>query len=193
MKELDVLKNLGLTKYEAAVYLVLLKLGKATVGEICKESNTPRPRVYDTLESLERKGFVMRYAEKPVMYSAVPPEIALNVFKDRIFQELSEKIELAKKELSKMEQSPPPTNIQVIKNTGLFLKKVEQLASKGDTVIVPETYREMIKNLPEHTEFVKSDHAILIDDHVLFPLGNEHYLWIKSREFRDKIIDLMKK
>ncbi len=193
MKEFDVLKNLGLTKYEAVVYLVLLKLGKATVGEICKESNTPRPRVYDTLESLERKGFVIRQAEKPVTYSAVPPEIALDVFRDRIIHELSEKIELAKKELGKMEKSPPPTNIQVIKNTSLFFKKVEELASKGDSIIIPETYKSVIKNLPGHTEFIKSDHAIVIDDHVLLPLGNEHYLWIKSKEFKNRILELMRK
>jgi sugar-specific transcriptional regulator TrmB len=56
---LHFLKLMGLTLYEAKVYYTLLSSQKfLTPREIYKEAGIPQPRLYDTLESLQKKGFI---------------------------------------------------------------------------------------------------------------------------------------
>ena len=49
------LKSLGLTKYEALVYIALLKVAGATATEIHEISGVPRASVYRVLDRLTRK------------------------------------------------------------------------------------------------------------------------------------------
>ncbi len=66
-------ERFGLREYEVKVYLALLK-GRATLKEVAATSKVPIPRVYDTVRSLEDKGFVQRTPKGP---AAEPPRIAL--------------------------------------------------------------------------------------------------------------------
>ncbi|MFA6462329.1 MAG: helix-turn-helix domain-containing protein [Candidatus Woesearchaeota archaeon] len=50
------LEKLGLTRNESVVYISLLKLGSTSAQHLIKESELHRSRVYDALESLQRKG-----------------------------------------------------------------------------------------------------------------------------------------
>ena len=62
-----------LSLYEAKTYLSLLD-GNNNVKTISRDSGVPLPRIYDTLRSLENKGFVKKKNKK---YTSVEPEIAL--------------------------------------------------------------------------------------------------------------------
>ena len=62
-----------LSLYEAKTYLSLLD-GNNNVKTISRDSGVPLPRIYDTLRSLEDKGFVKKKNKK---YTPVEPEIAL--------------------------------------------------------------------------------------------------------------------
>ncbi len=63
----------GLHSYEVKVYVALLK-GRRTPRDISATSKVPLPRVYDTLRSLDGKGFIQHTADGP---AANPPRIAL--------------------------------------------------------------------------------------------------------------------
>lgn len=67
------LVQLGLKEYEARVYIALVGLGEANVRRVHEVSGIPRPRVYDVLNALDRKGFVEIRQESPLLYRAVPP------------------------------------------------------------------------------------------------------------------------
>lgn len=68
------LKNsFKLSLYEAKTYQSLLE-GIQTVKSISRDSGVPLPRIYDTLNSLENKGFVKKINKK---YIPVEPEMAL--------------------------------------------------------------------------------------------------------------------
>ncbi|MBN1160192.1 MAG: TrmB family transcriptional regulator [Candidatus Diapherotrites archaeon] len=67
---LDLLSKLGLNQYESRTYYALSKNGSATAGKISALAKIPRPRQYDVLASLEKKGFVMVQPGRPVKYSA---------------------------------------------------------------------------------------------------------------------------
>ena len=63
-----------LNLYEARVYLSLLR-GPMETKEIANVSKVPLPRTYDTLSSLESKGFVERKSDS---FSAISPRDALD-------------------------------------------------------------------------------------------------------------------
>jgi sugar-specific transcriptional regulator TrmB len=55
---LDNLISIGLTSGEARVFLSLLKMGSAKVGQIVKDSHVSYSKVYDVLDRLSSKGLV---------------------------------------------------------------------------------------------------------------------------------------
>lgn len=69
------LNKIGLTDAEAKVYLTLLKKGSATGYEASKSSAVPRSKIYNVLETLVMKGFIL-YSEEENnnRYAAVPME-----------------------------------------------------------------------------------------------------------------------
>lgn len=67
------LNRIGLTDAEAKVYLALLKTGSMTGYEASKYSSVPRSKIYNVLESLVMKGFIL-YSEEESSnrYASVP-------------------------------------------------------------------------------------------------------------------------
>ena len=87
-----------LNLYETKVWLALLGKGMASVGEVATISRVPRSRVYDVLESLEKKGFAIVKMGKPVKYLGIKPQIILERIKGDIRKNAEEKVrELYKK------------------------------------------------------------------------------------------------
>jgi sugar-specific transcriptional regulator TrmB len=66
-------ESFGLTTYEAKAYVSLLRR-RMRAPEVASLSGIPLSRTYDTLRSLERKGFAL---ESEGMYGAVKPATAL--------------------------------------------------------------------------------------------------------------------
>lgn len=72
------LEELGLTNYEARVYLALIRRDVFTAAEVAREAQVPRQRVYDVLEGLTRRQLAVLHPGKVAGYSAVAPEIAVD-------------------------------------------------------------------------------------------------------------------
>src|SRR5512137_1973753 len=81
---IDCLKSLGLTKYEALVYIALLKLVSATASEIHEISDVPRASVYTVIDQLLDKGLVSVSQSAPKRFAAFPPEDAIARLMDSI-------------------------------------------------------------------------------------------------------------
>ncbi len=65
------LKEIGMSEYEAKVYVILSALRVASAREIHEQTNIPRGRVYETLSSLAQKGFIVSSGASPVRYAPV--------------------------------------------------------------------------------------------------------------------------
>ncbi|WP_412543593.1 helix-turn-helix domain-containing protein [Longispora sp. K20-0274] len=74
---LNELLTLGLTRYEARVYLALIRRDRFTPTEAAREAGIPRQRIYDVLESLADRGLVRLRPGQTVHYSAIDPVVAL--------------------------------------------------------------------------------------------------------------------
>ncbi len=67
------LMDLGLQRYEAEVYRVLVELGEATVREIATKCSVPREKIYFILKNLEQSGIVRLVEKEPKKYIPLPP------------------------------------------------------------------------------------------------------------------------
>lgn len=70
----QVLESLGLSGYESKAYSGLLQENPVTGYQLSKISGVPRSRIYETLERLRRKGFVLTQEGKPATYMPVAGE-----------------------------------------------------------------------------------------------------------------------
>jgi len=71
------LKRIGLTEYEAKVYLALIKLRNATGGQISKESKVPHGKTYESLISLSEKRLITIIPVEPKMFKLIEPKRGL--------------------------------------------------------------------------------------------------------------------
>jgi sugar-specific transcriptional regulator TrmB len=72
-----VLHEVGLTEYETRAYLILLERGVMTASEVSEHGGIPYSKVYETLNSLERKGWVEVERGRPSRYFPKAPSEAL--------------------------------------------------------------------------------------------------------------------
>jgi sugar-specific transcriptional regulator TrmB len=99
---LQTLQSLGLNEYESKVYVTLSLLGPAKASEISKQSEVPRSKIYEVLESLIEKQMVEVSQEKPKMFRAIAPEVAIKTMlnaKEEEFSILKKKAKAIIKEL----------------------------------------------------------------------------------------------
>lgn len=75
------LKRIGLTDYEANAYLLLLEKGALTAKQISYGAQIPYSKVYQTLNSLEKKGWIESTRKRPSKYFPKSPETALKTAK----------------------------------------------------------------------------------------------------------------
>jgi len=98
----DKLKVLGLTQYEIKTFLLLVRSSALTADNIHQQTNIPTPRIYDTIESLEKKGLVRTIPGRPKRFEALSPELALKNYlshKEKEYQNELEKISRISRDL----------------------------------------------------------------------------------------------
>ena len=126
----------SLNLYEVKLWTALLSRGVSTAGELSDIADVPRSRTYDVLESLERKGFVIVKAEKPIRYMAISPNEVL----DRVDTRLKEKAEMQTKRLVDLRDSD-------------ILKELSLLYKQGIEPMQPTDFSGSLKgrhNLYDH-------------------------------------------
>ncbi len=79
----EALERLGLTNYEAKVFIALQRLGSGSARDVAEESDVPRPQVYSTAESLEARGLVDVQRSDPIRYRPVELEEAKTRLRNR--------------------------------------------------------------------------------------------------------------
>jgi sugar-specific transcriptional regulator TrmB len=79
-----VLHEVGLTEYETRAYLILLERGVMTASEVSEHGGVPYSKVYETLNSLERKGWVEAERGRPSRYFPKAPSEALEAARLRL-------------------------------------------------------------------------------------------------------------
>jgi sugar-specific transcriptional regulator TrmB len=79
-KILDTLSELGFTKVEAKVYILIIKMGAIRAKDITKSLQISKQRLYPILKNLQSKGIVNKSLERPARFSAISFEKMLDLF-----------------------------------------------------------------------------------------------------------------
>lgn len=85
---LPTLQKLGLTYYEAKVYLSLMTLGVAKPSAIAEESGVPRTKIYEVLKKLEKDKWVNIENSRPATVTPTYPRKVLEERKLRFNHEI---------------------------------------------------------------------------------------------------------
>jgi len=130
---IDLLRKLGLNKYETEAYLNLISMGSSSAYNLSIKSNVPFGRIYDSLKVLEQKGLVEVIPSKPKKYKAVEPKTALNGLIDD--------------EANKLDQLRADVNEA--------FKKLSKAASSSELVSVTTGKTNFAKKVAEHFNYKK--------------------------------------
>ncbi len=84
------LKELGLTNYETRAYIALLERGVLTASEVSEDSGVPYSKIYETLTSLERKGWIETEHSRPGRYYPKAPSEALAMAKLQLDEKMTQ-------------------------------------------------------------------------------------------------------
>ncbi|MDO5848742.1 MAG: helix-turn-helix domain-containing protein [Methanobrevibacter sp.] len=87
-EDIETLRKIGLTTYEATAYITLASLISATAVEVSKSSQIPRSKIYEVLKSLAEKEFIEIETGRPLKYNIKPPITTINKQKEKLNTEL---------------------------------------------------------------------------------------------------------
>ncbi|MHA1409117.1 MAG: TrmB family transcriptional regulator [Candidatus Odinarchaeia archaeon] len=133
------LRELGFTKYEAKVYIVLATEGSLNPTEIADRSGVPRPNVYRVLEKLEADGYARKEAvQRGARYLALPLDEVVN----KLETKLKEKEEAVKnlkeliKDFSPLEIVSASETMWLVNGTDEIRKLIEKLIKKSEKELI---------------------------------------------------------
>lgn len=129
-RALSALEALGLTGSEVKAYVALLRGGTMTASDVSREARIPYSKVYDALESLHSRGWVEEQKSRPIVYTAKPPDTALEELRSSHETERKVREQVALEELmgiyvSRGEQERP--DIWIMRGTNEILSRVKNL------------------------------------------------------------------
>jgi len=124
------LRELGLTDYEARTYAVLVSAGPSSAGELSKLANVPYSRIYDILSRLERRGWVEIQSGRPARYRAkAPAEVVrlLKIEQERRLKELGEGVTKELEPLYERRVEAKRPDIWIIRGESNLLAKAGEM------------------------------------------------------------------
>ena len=138
-----ILRDIGLTEYEAKVYLALLDMGKSTSGEILNRAELRTGKIYEILDSLAKKGLISIIIENNVKkFAPANPKRVYEYFHEqhKVIEEKEKGLKDILTELMKRVNShKSKANIEIFVGKkamkSAYLKEIERY-SKNQTLYV---------------------------------------------------------
>ena len=157
---LNALSEMGLTQYEAKVYNTLATEGVSTAKDISNICGIPYGKIYEIINSLTTKGFVITFPTKPMRYRALHPKKVISLVKE----DNERKIKIAGKKILSELNNVFEKNKKFVEQKGLFWvingrsainKKVEELFGKVKKHIYVFTSENGLNRLRYYSEILK--------------------------------------
>lgn len=139
------LKRLGLSSYEAQVFVALQRIGRGSARDVDRITEVPRSQVYGAAENLEERGLIDVQQSEPIQYRAVDLDEArtrlrarLDTAEERAFSYL----ESARNELSGDDESKE--DIWTVHGTETITDRLVRLAREADERVIFGTEDESL-------------------------------------------------
>ena len=140
-KVVGVLQTLGLSNYEARVYIALVAHGFGDAETIATTARIPRTSSYKALQSLCSKGFAVSTSGRPSVYKPEPPEGV----RDRIIGEVSDAFDKLALVHEILRDKGEPQLVFTVAGKSRVLAKIGELVDKATEkfVVATPTFSEI--------------------------------------------------
>jgi sugar-specific transcriptional regulator TrmB len=131
------LKRLGLSSYEAQVFIALQRLDTGTVRDVDRMTEVPRSQIYGAAEDLAERGLVDIQQSNPIQYRAVELDEARTRLRERLDREAErafDYLESAQRECP--DESESQEDIWTVQGTETIDGRVVQLIGEADERVV---------------------------------------------------------
>jgi len=162
---------LGLSEYEAKLYVSLLEEGSANARTLSMISGVPRTKVYSVLKKLIDIGLVVEIPEEPRKFTSAPPRTAFKSYLhsyqnmvDNLLSVIASLEEILKRPKNK--KKPQRSTIWITDGREEILRKIRQMLSKAKRsvllvtnedglVLLYRSFNRMFDELAERSVRVK--------------------------------------
>ena len=158
--DIKALEKIGLTPGEIKVYLALLKIGQSSTGNISKESQVSRSKLYSILDKLAKKGLAGHLLKGKISYfRAMEPKRILDYIDEKdkqldqqreVIQKMLPELELKQKIGKSKTEATLYEGIKAIKN--FYLNILDELSSGEMYYVIGATYGENKLGIKEFFE-----------------------------------------
>lgn len=143
------LKRLGLSTYEARVFIALQKLGSGPASDISDVAEVPRSQVYGAADGLEARGLVEIQQSTPTIYRPVPLDQARRQLLEELERTGTETFEYLDSVRNTQEQTERTESIWMIRGRETIDSRATNLAERAEDRILyginePEALSEPI-------------------------------------------------
>ena len=133
---IEAFERLGLTSYEAKVFIALQALGSGTAREVANVADVPRSQVYSVAESLEERGLLEVGQSTPIRYRPVDIEEAQETLEDRFERERERAFEYVESVREETGGEEAQEDIWTIRGRNRVDDRVVDVLSEADERIV---------------------------------------------------------
>lgn len=145
----DSLRDIGLSKNEAKIYLAVAEIGSTAIGNIAKKIKIHRTNVYDAIEGLVKRGLVSYIIKDKVKYfQLTSPDNLLNMIREK-----EDKVRAILPKLTLLNDLAPKSESQVLEGLQAakrvmdgFLKHKEPILVMGVSLNVAEIIGPFLEN-----------------------------------------------
>ena len=164
------LASCGLNEYPARIYITLSSVGMSKVTELHTLTGIPRSKIYESLNWLEKMGFVTKFGTNPVYYVALDGTLALLHFQEHAMKKQNELSECLLK-IQEINKTPAFTGWSWFHSKEIITSQIEFRLNraKRDVLIVcndaqtVKQYSQIIqktaKRIPVYAVTLKDDVA----------------------------------
>ena len=186
------LNNLGLSNYEASVYSALVVFNNAEAKEIIDFLSISKPSVYEALDHLTEMGLAVKRVTKPARYSAISPEMAIDLLMDKHRKAADQALAALKTLEKKKVRTDKEDALWTIYGDANIEYKIRDLFSRAKHHIdctIGERYLPFfenikIRNVSLRLIVISDDGTLLGKLHELFPGKNADIHIISPEQFK---------
>src|SRR5213593_4895890 len=131
----EALQRIGLSRYEALVFVNLARAGATTAGDVARASGVNRVQTYRALDGLEARGLVEVTLDRPRRYAARAINEVFDMIAEEKRSELERMDEVRKTlleawpRLSGRTRDRPSVRLQVIKGRGQIYRTIREFVA----------------------------------------------------------------
>ena len=132
----DAFERLGLTSYEAKVFIALHRLGSGTARDVANVTDVPRSQVYSVAESLEERGLLEVQQSSPIRYRPVSIEEAEETLRNRFERERERAFDYVEDVKRESTTEEAQEDIWTVRSRERIDNRVVDLLSRADERII---------------------------------------------------------